>query len=423
MKRNIVIVLALIVSMTGFFGCAGQELARPDRPKPVYLDTWLDNKGLDQVVEALRSNSFIKGRPFTIAKGKGEAVGESISNQIDLLTEGLRERLVSLCLQYPEIKIVRRHPVSVQDRPYRLQDLRCGGFTEYEALLLIDIMRYGRLDDDLVVINIKAIDLKTGNWVPGVSLHREVSLTPEQGRDLNTVHPDEYLQGSKYVPFLESEGAEMAAYLAKNLSCIFREAANDKEIKIFVDASRVKRRNNHIVWFLKKQLQFCNEIQLVNTKEKADWVLMAEAKETGAGSGIGQFWIDAYERKGGGLVKGLATYACFVLGPEKQTSIIGKWEIVRLPSRLKEGLMEIVARPEGDFTGNLFDIGGTVLRKRGIFITLKGSNIDWAYYDDRTQKSVSAKGLLLGNGDRITARVTTFPATERPYELGMALID
>ncbi|MBC8427108.1 MAG: hypothetical protein H8E00_00470 [Deltaproteobacteria bacterium] len=423
MKRNIVIGLALIVSMTGFFGCAGQELARPDRPRPVYLDTWIDNNGLDRVVEALRSNSFIKGRPFTIAKGKGEAVGESISNQIDLLTEGLRERLVSLCLQYPEIKIVRRHPVSVQDRPYRLQDLRCGGYTEYEAILLIDIIRYGRLDNDLVVINIKAIDLKTGNWVPGLSLAREVALTPEQSRDLNTVHPDEYLQGTKYVPFLPSEGAEMAAYLAKNLSCIFREAASDREIKIFVDASRVKRRNNHIVWFLKKQLQFCNEIQLVNTKEKADWVLMAEAKETGAGSGIGQFWIDAYERKGGELIKGLATYACFVLGPEKQASIIGKWEIVRLPSRAKEGLMEIEARPEGGFTGNLFNIGGTVLRKRGIFITLSGSNIDWSYYDDQKQRSVVTKGLLLENGDRIAVKVTTFPATEGPYEQELALID
>ena len=85
--------------------------------------------------------------------------------------------------------------------------------------------------------------------------------------------------------------------------------------------------------------------------------------------------------------------------------------------------MEIAARPEGGFTGNLFNIGGTVLRKRGIFITLSGSNIDWAYYDDRMQKSVSAKGLLLENGDRIAVKVTTFPATEGPYEQELALID
>ncbi len=218
------------------------------------------------------------------------------------------------------------------------------------------------------------------------------------------------------------QGVE-AAYLAKNLSCIFRDAAGGKEIKIFVDASKVKRANKDIVWFLTKQLQFCNEIQLVNAKEKADWVLMAEAKETGAGTGIGQFWIDVYERKGGDLVKGLATYAYFVLGPEKPASIVGKWEIVRLPSRSKEGHMEIAARPEGGFTGNLFDIGGTVLRKRGIIITVKGNNIDWAYYDDRMQKSVSARGLLLGNGDRIAVKVTTFPATERSYEQELAVID
>jgi len=423
MKRNIAVGLALVLLIAGFYGCAGPRLTHPVKNRPVPLDPWIDNKGLSQVVEALKSNSFIKGRPFTIAKGKGEAVGESISNQIDLLTEGLRDRLISLCLQYPEIKLVRRHPVSVQDRPYRLYDLSCGSFTEYEVLLVVDIIRYGRLDEDLVTINIKAIDLKTGNWVPGLSLRKEVSLTPEQSRDLNTAHPDEYLQGTKYVPFLQSQGAEMAAYLARNLSCIFRDAPSDKEIRIFVDASKVKGWNKDTVWFLKKQLQFCNEIQLVSDREQSDWVLVAEARELGQGAGIGQFWIDAYERKGGDLVRGMATYAYFVIGRERPASVIGRWKVVSLPSRLKEGFMEIAAWSEGGYIGNLFGADGNVLRERGIMITVNGNHVDWTYYDDRMQKTVLVKGLLLDDREKMAVKVKTFPAIQKPYEQELVRVD
>ena len=85
--------------------------------------------------------------------------------------------------------------------------------------------------------------------------------------------------------------------------------------------------------------------------------------------------------------------------------------------------MVIAARPGGGFTGNLFDIDGTVLRKRGIFITLSDSNIDWSYYDEQMQKTVMVKGLLLENGDRIAVKVTTFPAANSPYEQELALID
>ena len=422
MKTNIVILFCMILLMAGPSGCAGPELKKPVKDRPEYLDAWLDNQGLKQIADDLRANSFIKGRPFIIAKGKGEAVGEGISNQIDLLTEGIRERLISILLLYPEIKVVRRHPVSVQDRPYRLQDLRCGRFIENDALLVIDIMRYGRLNEYLARINIRAIDMKTGNWVPGLSLHKEVSMTPEQSRDLNTVHPDEYLLGTRYVPFLQSQGAEMAAYLARNLSCILRDAPNDKEIKVFVDASEVRRRNKDIVWFLKKQLQFCNEIQLVNIRKNADWVVMAEAKETGVGSGIGQFWVDVYERKGGDLVKGLATYACFVIGKEKQASIVGRWEIVNLPSRLRQGFIHISVCPEGGYQGNLFGAQGSMLRKRGIMITLSNGNIDWAYYDDRMGTTVVVKGLLLDDGEKMAVWEKIFPATQGPQKQEILLV-
>ena len=346
------LVLGLFTAV--FSGCAGPAITRPVKAGPVYLDSWLENEAFTKLIEQLRTNSFMKGKPFIVVRAKGEAVGRNISNQIDILTEGIRERLVSLLLEYSEIKVIRRHPVSVLDRPYRLHELKCGDSIRCEMLLVVDIIRFGRIEENMASVNIRAIDLKKDNWITGFSLHKEVALTAEQSRDLNTIHPDEYLRGTKYVPFLESQGAEMAAYLAENLSCICREAYSEQDIKVFVDSSKVKRKHRDIVWFIRKQLQLCNEIQLVNAKESSDWVLVAEAKETGPGTGIGQFWVDVYKRKGSELVKGLATYACFVIGEESPASVIGRWKILNLPLRSTDGFLEITGVSEGGYMGNLF---------------------------------------------------------------------
>lgn len=414
-------VLGLFLAV--FSGCAGQTITRPAPPQPVYLDAWLETEAFEEIKEQLRTNSFMKNRPFIVAKAKGEAVGLNISHQIDFLTEGIRERLVSFLLGYPEIEIIRRHPIPTADRPYRLQELKCGDFLEPEMLLVVDMARFGPAEADMARVTIRAIDLKKDTWVPGFSLSEEVSLTPEQSRDLNTIHPDEYLRGTKYVPFLESQGADMAAYLAGNLSCLFRDTYKGEDIRVFVDASKVKRKNRDIAWFLKKQLQRCNEIQLVNAKETSHWVLVPEAKETGPGTGIGQFWAEVYKRDGGELVKGLSGYACFVIGEEKPASIIGRWKILALPSRSEHGFLEITSGSGTRYLGNLFGPDGHSLRKRGISITVSGSNIDWTYYDETLQKTLVVDGVLLGDRDRMAVKVKMFPATEKPSEQELVLVD
>ena len=423
MKKAMILGWVLGLFVAGLSGCAGLTIPKPAESEPVYLDVWLEGEAFEQIVQQLRTNSFMKGMPFIIVKTKGEAVGQNISNQIDILTEGIRERLVSLLLEYPEIKVIRRHPVSVLDRPYRLHELKCGDSIGCEMLLVVDIIRFGRIEENMASVNIRAIDLKKDNWITGFSLHKEVALTAEQSRDLNSIHPDEYLRGTKYVPFLESQGAEMAAYLAENLSCICREAYSEQDIKVFVDSSKVKRKHRDIVWFIRKQLQLCNEIQLVNDKESSDSVLVAEARQTGPDTGIGQFWVDVYKRKGGELVKGLATYSCFVIGEERPASVIGRWKILNLPSRSTDGFLEITGVCEGGYQANLFGADGNRLRKPGILIKVSSNNVEWSYYDERLEKTIVVNGILLDDRTKMAVKVKTFPATEMPLEQELVLID
>jgi hypothetical protein len=402
-------------------GCAGTGITKPAKSDLAYIDTWLEKDAFKKIVEQLTTNSFMKGKPFIIVKAEGEVV----SNRIDKLSEEIRERLVSALLEYPEIKLVRKHPAQVIDRPYKLQDLKCNRYVEHEMLLTIDIKPVGPVGDDLVKVNIRAIDRKKDTWVGGFSIHKKVVLAPHQRIDLDTLRPDAYLRGLKYVPFTESQADEMAAYLARNLSCIFRDAYSGNDIKVFVDSSKLKRKNKDIAWFMEKQLQICNEIQLINNRENADWVLVAEARETGAGTGLAQFWIEAYMRKDGELVRGLATYAYLLIGEDAPGHISGRWEILNLPSKSRYGYMEIT-RAKHDFRGNLFGPDGNSLLMQGIVVRVNGKNIDWAwaqYKGDRLVKTFRVKGLLLEDGEKMAVKLSSFPSSDSPLDQELVLVE
>ena len=68
----------------------------------------------------------------------GEAGGRDIDQKIDALTEEVRSRMITFFLGFPEIRVIRRHPVAVLDRPYTLQELQaCIGRPLSEAIMQV----------------------------------------------------------------------------------------------------------------------------------------------------------------------------------------------------------------------------------------------------------------------------------------------
>jgi len=413
MKRVIFFGMGLGLLICGLFGCSGLEGIKDSGSDTVYLDQWLEEYAFRKIVEEMKTNSFMKDLPFLIVRTEGEAAGRGIGQKIDTLTEEIRDRMITFFLQFPEIRVIRRHPVSVIDRPYTLQELKCGRFVEPKVLLAIDIRRLGHVKDRRARVTIRAINLKKGEWIRGFSLYQVVALTRSQSEGLSAVYPDQYLMGLKYVPFAFSQRDEMGAYLAGNLSCMFSEAHDGKAFRVFVDISRAIGKGRDIVWFIKKQLQFCNEIQLTNSRENADWVLVAESRKTGAGTGLSQFWIEVYRKENGDLVRGLATYAYFISSDHTRCPIAGKWKIMDLPEGSIGGYMRIKGDMDHGLRGDLFGPDGVSLIKRGIFIEVKDQNVDWAYYDDRLHKTLKARGLLIQDGKKMSVKVSSFPSDGR----------
>lgn len=418
-KKIFVFSCLTVMIMAGVSGCAGTTTSvKPLESDHVYLDQWIKDAFIS-IREQLQTDSFVKGSPFIIVK----AQGENVSSLIDNLTDDFRDRLTSHLLNHREIELVLRHPVPLIDRPYKFQDLKCGGFQEYNMLLTIDIKPLGSLRNPLARVNVRAMDLDNGTWARGFSVSGTVKLTQQQNVDLSaSSYPDQNLQGLKYLPFTVAEQDEMAAYLARNLTCMFKEGYSSRELEVFVNSYKLRHHRN-ILELLKRQLNFCNEIQLVNKIENADWVLEAKDLETGSGTGLYQFWIEAYRRKGETLVQGLTTYAYYQSDGVIADSLSGRWEIIRISDRTRYGIIEINRDKKGNWYGNLFGKDGKTFHKRGVTIKLNGQHIDWTYYDDRVKKTFEVKGILLEDGEAMSVEASTFPSSTDPMQWELVLLN
>jgi len=412
MKRLTAIGMGLIILMWGISGCTRVESVK--EPDVIPLDQWMEGHALQKMVEQLKTNSFMKDLPFLIVRTKGEAFGKDIGHQIDALTEEIRERMIDYLLEFPDIRVIRKHPVSIPERPYTLHDLKCGRFIEPKMLITIDIRRLSDSLDRQVRMIIRAVDMERGEWIKGLSLSENVLLTSKQNENLTRFHPDQHLKGLKYLPFLPSQKDEMATFLAGNLSCMFSEAYGGDNFRVFVDGSKIQADEGDIVWFIQKQLQFCNEIQLTQNSDKADWVIMAESRKLVEGTGLSQLWMDVFRQENGDLIKGLATYAYYLSQNPKFFPVTGKWKIVDLPEGTIGGFMKITGNKDDGLRGDLFGPDGVSLINRGIFLEIHDRNLDWAYYDDRRHRTLKAKGLLLEDGRKMSVKVTPYPISGRP---------
>jgi len=404
MKKKEMTVVFLIMAMLMGAGCAGVGHA-PKQAAP--LDNWLESEALPQITGQLMNNTFMKDLPFIIVKGKGEVVNQ----HIDGLTAEVRERIEDHLIGQYGIRLVLRNPAAPPDRPYKLQDLPCGKFKEYKMRIVIDIKP---LEQDQARVSIRAVDMERGTYINGFSIHKNVWLSARQHSGLNSGQiPDQKLKGLKYFPFTTSEQDEMAAYLSRSLTCIFREGYAGEDIGVFVDPAKLGHRDGNIVRLIQKYLNFCNEIQLVNNRKQAKWILTPEAIRSGSGSGLKQFWIEIYRKNKGMIVKGLSTYAYY---KSNTGSIGGKWLIRDPAGDQKEGMLEILKGADGHYFGNLYEKDGT-LRKRGISIRINDKHVDWSYYDDRTRNTFDVRGVLETDG-RIMVKVSAFPSnTQKQWEL------
>ena len=396
MKKRWVSLFTIIIALSLISSCATQlrkEPIPPEVAKVDSFDTWFEEV-MTEIIYNLRHNTFVKNRPFIIVK----AEGENISSKIDPFTKEIRERMISWFLKYPEIQVVRRHPVHVFDRPYKVQELRCDRFTDYKMLMTLDLQVVDE-QNKIIRIAIREIDKDSGTWARGFSFYGKVRLNETEWMQFQSpLMPDQHLKGLKYIPFTEDEKDEMAAYLARNITCISMTLLPSTNTKVYIDSSGIGPEFRDIVWFIKKQLQFCNLIDVTEDKAKAGLIFTADAKRVK--ENLWQFWLSTKEGKG------LATYAYFRRSTPTDP-VSGRWSFYLLPEKKPYGFIIISKMKNGIYVGNIFYPDGG-LRIRGVIIEVKGNSLDWRFYLNNHLHTAS--GIILEHGDRISLTETISPS-------------
>ena len=80
MIKRITLGFIVCTALAGLWGCAGPTPNEAVEPPPISLDLWLKQEIYGRLPETLKTNSFMKDRPFIIVKAKGEVVDDHMDN-------------------------------------------------------------------------------------------------------------------------------------------------------------------------------------------------------------------------------------------------------------------------------------------------------------------------------------------------------
>ena len=268
-KRPHNIIIILLTGLFALSGCAGFQI----RPHQTKLDQWLHEIAIPSIIENLKQNSYMKNRPFIIVK----ADGDNVDYMIDDLTKENRNTITSSLLGENGIQLVRRQPVRQIYQPYEVAELPCDNSREFKMLITIDIKQSR---GNTALINIRAIDVETSNWISGFSLHTTLVLTDAHRNSLSKLNPDEHLRGLEFLPFKWSQRDVLSSYLAQNLSCLLRNEA-DSGIKVYVNEQSLSKPFTVLLELLKHDLSLCHEIKIIDNHEDAELIIEAKTFDIG----------------------------------------------------------------------------------------------------------------------------------------------
>jgi hypothetical protein len=212
-------------------GCSGPLVRTDVEPfaGEAPLDLWLENDLIPYLLQQFGQHPRFKDEPVLLVRIKGDIVRPSI----DDLTNRVRGKIIDALLKSPGIELAWRPAIQPWQHHQRLEDVTCGEYRKNHYFIGIDC-GLTRLKRNLYV-KVRALNLAEQKWVTGFGRSWEGKPTEFQLAALDREHPDEYLRGLRPLPFSDRQPDLLAAYLARNLSCLLRQAETADDPVVYVE--------------------------------------------------------------------------------------------------------------------------------------------------------------------------------------------
>jgi hypothetical protein len=330
-------VVAICICM-GLSACTHNYAARDidlwsDAPE---LDIWLDDTLIPYLVQQLGQHPRFKGQPVLLVRMQGD----DVQPRIDELTDQIRQKIMDALLKQPGLDLSWRPAI----RPWRhhrsLEEVSCGDFRRIHYYVGIDC-GLTPVEGHLYV-KVRALNLVEQKWVSGFGKSWQGASTPAQRAAMDREHPDDRLRGLRPLPFSDRQPDLLAAYLARNLSCLMRQGEEDDPV-IYVEnvAVNTPKVFQTTLELLEKYLARFREVEITDDASQANVTLVTEIHAIH--QNLHQVWVAARHRQGGKYLPGAETEAYMLMDAQKKTAGVGThrqqpleaerpWQQVRAPS-------------------------------------------------------------------------------------------
>ncbi len=258
----------------------------------------------------------LKGSPFCWSVCKVT----HIQPHIDDLTDQIRQKIMDALLKQPGLDLSWRPAI----RPWRhhrsLEEVSCGDFRKIHYYVGIDC-GLTRVERHLYV-KVRALNLVEQKWVSGFGKSWQGAPTAAQRAALDREHPDDHLRGLRPLPFSDRQPDLLAAYLARNLSCLMRQGEEDDPVvyveNVAVNTPKVFQTTLELVG---KYLARFREVEVTDDPTQANVTVVTEIHAIH--QNLHQVWVAARHRQGAKYLPGAETEAYVLMDAQKQTAVAG----------------------------------------------------------------------------------------------------
>ncbi|MCP4625978.1 MAG: DUF4384 domain-containing protein [bacterium] len=298
--------------------CAGYQGRRDsgvhsDQPT---LELWLEETLVPYLARQLSQHPRFKGQPVLLVRMQGE----NVPARIDGLTEMIRNKITDGLLKKNGLNLAWRPAIKSWQHHRSLREISCGD--DGQARYYIGIDTGLSTVNRKLYVKVKALNPRERKWVSGFGQSWTGMPTPDQLDALGREHPDEYLLGMRPRPFSDGQPDMLAAFLARNLSCLLRQGESDDLIvHVAAPAPNSPPMIKTTLKLLGQYLTRFKEVEVTDDPNRANVTVISALHSID--NDLFQVSISARQRQGEIYLPGAETEAYVMLKAPEETKIAG----------------------------------------------------------------------------------------------------
>ena len=320
-KKQILTTMRLIIALMmglGVSACVGNPVSDHANAHSVdsSLNLWLEKDAIPYLRQQFGQHPRFKGQPILLVRMQGD----NVQPRIDELTEQIRDTIIDALLKEPGLNFFWRPAVLPWQHHQSFEDADCSDYQNVHYYIGIDC-GLSKVNGNLYV-KVRALNLTEHKWVSGFGKTWQGEPMRNQLAALEREHPDPYLRGLRPLPFTDQQPDLLAAYLARNLSCLLRQgSADDLVVHVPEPAGTAPGVFKTALDLVGKYLARFREVEVTDDLSQANVSVVAAIHSIH--QNLHQIWVSARYLRGEKYLPGVETEAYVLIENRMQYYVAG----------------------------------------------------------------------------------------------------